>query len=202
MSGDDTAAETCGVPAYRYPRPPWSRAIVASSKPRPVRSGHHFVYGVLSDVAGLAAGHYVPRSRGIVSCLAQRARDGRATFSGLGVSLDPKSSTPVASRVFTFAVPLSGAAPDTEIPFFVQGTAFSEKAGNGHLVFSVNEQTMVADFPGKSEQEFLQEFKFKVGSASEIRVTVFLLADHDSKSDAQVSLNVTTIDTDVAKHKR
>ncbi len=125
-----------------------------------------------------------------------------ATFSGLGVSLDPKSSTPVASRVFTFAVPLSGAAPDTEIPFFVQGTAFSEKAGNGHLVFSVNEQTMVADFPGKSEQEFLQEFKFKVGSASEIRVTVFLLADHDSKSDAQVSLNVTTIDTDVAKHKR
>jgi hypothetical protein len=61
---------------------------------------------------------------------------------------------------------------------------------------------MVADFPGKSEQEFLQEFKFKVGSASEIRVTVFLLADHDSKSDAQVSLNVTTIDTDLAKHKR
>jgi len=53
-----------------------------------------------------------------------------------------------------------------------------------------------------SEQEFLQEFKFKVGSAPEVRVTVFLLADHDSKSDAQVSLNVTTIDTDLAKHKK
>jgi hypothetical protein len=125
-----------------------------------------------------------------------------ATFSGLGVSLDPRSSTPVASRVFTFALPLSGAAPDTEIPFFVSGFAFSEKAGNGHLVFSVNDQTMVADFPGGSDQEFVQEFKFKAQSASEVRLTVFLLADHDSKSDAQVSLNVTAIDTDLAKHKR
>ena len=124
-----------------------------------------------------------------------------ATFSGLGVSLDPRSSTPVASRVFTFALPLSGAAPDTEIPFFVSGFAFSEKAGNGHLVFSVNDQTMVADFPGKSDQEFVQEFKFKARSASEVRLTVFLLADRESKSDATVKLNVTAIDTDLVKHK-
>ena len=125
-----------------------------------------------------------------------------ATFSGLGVSLDPKSSIPVASRVFTFVLPLSGTTADTEIPFFVSGFAFSEKAGNGHLVFSVNDQTMVADFPGNSDQEFVQELKFKARSASEVRVTVFLLADHESTSDAQVSLNVTTIDTDLAKHKR
>jgi hypothetical protein len=124
-----------------------------------------------------------------------------ATFSGLGVSLDPKSSTPVASRVFTFALPLSGATPDTEIPFFVSGFAFSEQAGNGHLVFSVNDQTMVADFPGKSDQEFVQEFKFKARSASEVRLTVFLLADRESKSDATVKLNVTAIDTDLVKHK-
>jgi len=79
-----------------------------------------------------------------------------ATFSGLGVSLDPKSSTPVASRVFTFALPLSGATPDTEIPFFVSGFAFSEQAGNGHLVFSVNDQTMVADFPGSGVRPRIQ----------------------------------------------
>jgi hypothetical protein len=41
-----------------------------------------------------------------------------ATFSGLAISLDPKSSTPVVTRAFTFVLPLSGAAPDTEIPFF------------------------------------------------------------------------------------
>src|SRR5262245_22852344 len=81
MSGDNAAAKTCGGRAYRFPRPTWSRAIVASSKPRPVRPGHHFVYGLPRDVAGLAPGHYVPRSRGIVSWLAQRARDGRVFCS-------------------------------------------------------------------------------------------------------------------------
>jgi hypothetical protein len=76
-----------------------------------------------------------------------------ATFSGLAVSLDPGSSTPVVTRVFTFVLPLSGAAPDTEIPFFVSGFAFSEKGANGHLVFSINDQTTVVDFPGNSDQD-------------------------------------------------
>jgi hypothetical protein len=124
-----------------------------------------------------------------------------AAFSGLAVSLDPKSSTPVAARVFTFVLPLSGATPDTEIPFFVSGFVFSEKGGNGHLVFSINDQTMVADFPGNSNQDFVQQLKFKVGSASEVRLTVFLLADRESKSDATVKLNVLAIDTDLVKHK-
>jgi hypothetical protein len=139
---------------------------------------------------------------GLVLAVSDDKKAFTATFSGLGVSLDPKSSIPVASRVFTFVLPLSGTTADTEISFFVSGFAFSEKAGNGHLVFSVNDQTMVADFPGSSDQEFVQELKFKARSASEVRVTVFLLADHESTSDAQVSLNVTAIDTDLAKHKR
>jgi len=104
-----------------------------------------------------------------------------ATFSGLAVSLDPKSSTPVAARVFTFVLPLSGATPDTEIPFFVSGFVFSEEGGNGHLIFSINDQTMVTDFPGNSDQSFVQQLKFNIGSASEVRLTVFLLADRDSK---------------------
>ena len=124
-----------------------------------------------------------------------------ATFSGLGVNLDPKSSAPVASRAFTFVLPLSAATPGTEIPFFVSGFALSEQAGNGHLIFSINDQTMVADFPGKSDQEFVQQLKYKAGSESEVRLTVFLFADRNSKSDASVSLNVTAIDTDLAKHK-
>ena len=124
-----------------------------------------------------------------------------ATFSGLAVSLDPKSSTPVVARVFTFVLPLSGAAPDTEMPFFVSGFVASENGANGHLVFSINDQTMFVDFPGNLEKSFVQQFKFKVGSASEVRLTIFLLADRDSKSDATVKLNVDAIDTDVVKHK-
>jgi hypothetical protein len=126
-----------------------------------------------------------------------------ATFSGLGVKLDPTSSVPVASRAFTFVLPLSGAATGTEIPFFVSGFALSEKAANGHLVFSINDQTMVVDFPGKSDQEFVQQLKYKAGgSESEVRLTIFLLADRDSKSDASVSLNITAIDTDLVKHRK
>jgi len=123
-----------------------------------------------------------------------------ATFDGLAISLDPKSSAPVVTRVFSFVLPLSGADPGTEIPFFVSGFVAAENGANGHLVFSINDQTMVADFPGNVETDFVQQLKFKVGSASEVRLTVFLLADHDSKSDAQVKLNVLSIDTDVLLH--
>ena len=49
-------------------------------------------------------------------------------------------------------------------------------------------------------RELAQQLKFKAGSASEVRLTVFLLADRDSKSDASVKLIVDTIDTDIAKH--
>jgi len=123
-----------------------------------------------------------------------------AAFSGLEINLDPKSSAPVVSRTFTFVLPLSGTTPDTEIPFFVSGIIASESGANGHLLFSVNDQTTVIDFPGKREESFVQQLKFKAGSASEVRLTVFLLADRDSKSDASVKLIVDTIDTDIAKH--
>jgi hypothetical protein len=125
-----------------------------------------------------------------------------ATFSGLGVSLDAKGSAPIVTRVFSFALPLLGADPGVEIPFFVSGFVLSQKGANGHLLFSVNDQTIVIDFPENSNNDFVQQLKYKVGYASELRISVFLLADRDSKSDAAVNLNVQAIDTDIIKHKR
>ena len=129
-----------------------------------------------------------------------------ATFGGLGtlglgVSLGP-GSPPIVTRVFSFALPLSGADPGMEIPFFVSGFVASEEGANGHLLFSVNDQSMVVDFPKNSDNDFVQQFNYKVGSASELRISVFLLADRDSKSGAAVNLNVQAIDTDTAKHQR
>ena len=60
---------------------------------------------------------------------------------------------------------------------------------------------MVVDFPKNSDNDFVQQFNYKVGSASELRISVFLLADRDSKSRAAVNLNVLPIDTDTAKHQ-
>jgi hypothetical protein len=125
-----------------------------------------------------------------------------ATFSGLGVGIDAKGSTPIVTRVFSFSLPLSGADPGMEIPFFVSGFVLSQKGANGHLLFSVNDQTLVVDFPENSNTDFVQQLKYKVGYASELRISVFLLADRDSKSDAAVNLSVQAIDTDIAKHRR
>ena len=73
-----------------------------------------------------------------------------ATFSGLVVSLDATGSAPIVTRVFSFAFPLSGADTGMEIPFFVSGFV----GANGHLLFSVNDQSMVVDFPPKLGQRF------------------------------------------------
>ena len=124
------------------------------------------------------------------------------TFDNLGVSIDGKPSAPIATRMFSFVLPLSGADPTLEIPFFVSGFVSAEKGANGHLVFSVNNQTTVADFTANSDKDFIQQLKCKIGSESEVRITVFLLADRDSTSDAAVHLNVLAIDTDILKHQR
>jgi len=86
-----------------------------------------------------------------------------------------------------------------EIPFAVSGNVFSQEGANGHLLFSVNDQSMVVDFPKNSDNDFVQQLNYKVGSASELRISVFLLADRDSKSDAVVSLNVLAIDAQITE---
>jgi hypothetical protein len=124
-----------------------------------------------------------------------------ATFSGLTVNMDGRSSAPMVSRAFSFALPLTAADPGQEIPFFVQGFVLSEKGANGHLVFTVNDQSIVADFPGNSDNAFLQQMKYRVGDATEARITVYLAADRDSTSGSAINLNVTAIDTDIVKHQ-
>jgi hypothetical protein len=123
-----------------------------------------------------------------------------ARFSGLEVRLEPKSATPVDARVFSFSLPVADAARGAEIPFFVQGFALCEDGANAHLVFIVNDQTTFVDFPGGSDTSFLHQVKFTTGSASEVRITAVVAVDRDSKSEAAAHLNISSIDTDVAKH--
>ena len=69
------------------------------------------------------------------------------------------------------------------------------------MVFSVNDQTTVTDFPANSNTDFVQQLNYTTGGSAEARITVFLLADRDSNSDSAVHVNVTAIDTDTAKHE-
>ena len=75
---------------------------------------------------------------------------------------------------------MSDAAPGTEIPFFVQGFVLCQKGSGGHLVLIINDQTTVVDFPEGSDTSFLHQTTFKVGSASEVRITIFLLVDRET----------------------
>ena len=122
-----------------------------------------------------------------------------AAFSGLGVSLDAPGSGPIVSRVHSFALQLSGANPGMEFPFFVSGFISSQEGANGHLLFSVNDQSIVVDFPPNSDNDYVQQLNYKVGNATELRISIFLLADRDSKSSAAVNLDVLAIDTDLTK---
>ena len=58
---------------------------------------------------------------------------------------------------------------------------------------------MVAYLPGESQEGFVHQLNYKATDATEAKITVFLLANRDSKSDAAVHLNVTAIDTDITK---
>jgi hypothetical protein len=122
-----------------------------------------------------------------------------ATFGGLEVTIEGTSAAPIATRVFSFSIPLSGADPGQEIPFTVQGHSASEKEATAHLVFSVNDQTTVVDFPVNSESSFVQQLKYKAGNAEDAGITVFLLANRDSKSGSGVQVNVASIDADLGK---
>jgi hypothetical protein len=125
------------------------------------------------------------------------------TFSGLeAIVLQGQLASPIATRVFSFSVPVSGADVGTEIPFFVQGMADLDKGTNAQLMFAVNDQSSMAYLPAESKDSFLHEFRYKATGAKEARVTVFLLASRDSKAAANAYLSVSSIDTDVLKHKR
>ena len=123
-----------------------------------------------------------------------------ALFSGLEAIIDGKTAPPIVTRVFSFSIPLTAAKPGQEIPFFVSGFAVAEKGANAQLVFSVNDQSSMAYLPTKSDEGFVHQLQYKATDAAEAKITVFLLANRDSKSDAAVHLNVTAIDTDITKH--
>ena len=122
-----------------------------------------------------------------------------ATFSGLEAILEAKSM-PIVTRIFSFSIPLVDSEPGEEIPFFVSGTAEFEPGANAHMVFTVNDQSTTAYFPAQSKEGFLHRLDYKATDAKEARVTVLLLTSRDSKSAVEAYLNVSTIDTDIAKH--
>jgi len=121
------------------------------------------------------------------------------TFSDLHATVGGgKSPASMSTRVFSLVLPLEGDEKRVEIEFIVQGFTLAPDGATATMVCSVNGQTTVADFPGRSDQSFVQKLKFAAEPPSECRLYVLLLVGRDSRNaNAEAFLNVTSIDAEI-----
>jgi hypothetical protein len=121
------------------------------------------------------------------------------TFSDFQATVGgSKSPAPMSTRLFSLVLPLEGNEKSVEIEFIVQGFILALEGATATLVCSVNGQTTVADFPGGSDQSFVQKLKFAAETPSESRLCVFLLLGRDSRNaNAEAHLSVNTIDAEI-----
>jgi hypothetical protein len=121
------------------------------------------------------------------------------TFSELGVYVgDSQSPAPTSTHTFFLVLPLEGYDESAEIEFAVSAFVLTTEGATATLLFSVNGQTTVADFPENSEQSFTPSLKITGPSPSECRLCVFLLVGRDSKDpNPAASLNVLAIDANI-----
>ncbi len=110
-----------------------------------------------------------------------------------------ESQAPTSTHAFFLVLPLEGGDERAEVEFLVTNAFVGTTEGaTATMVLSVNGQTTVADFPANSEQSFDHVLKFTAPSASECRLSVFLLVGRDSNnSNAEATLSVPVIDAEI-----
>jgi hypothetical protein len=135
------------------------------------------------------------------------------TFNGLEVTADTgkvpdpaarrtpaakASNAPVATRAFSLVLPIT-AGKSIRTSYFASGFVVTNAGSEATLLFSVNGKNTVVKFPPKSDKSFVQKLDIKTAYASEIRMTVFLLAERDSTNPQTAAfLGVNAIDNDLA----
>ena len=117
---------------------------------------------------------------------------------GFEVSVGPSSPAPIATRAFFLVLPLEGLEGGNErveIEFTCSTLAITTEGATATLVLSVNDQTLVANFPENSDQSVVPKLEFTASSASECRISVLLLVGRDSKNpNSDAFLSSSTID--------
>jgi len=115
----------------------------------------------------------------------------------LGLGTGPIES-PVVTRTFSMAIPVSAADKGAEIPFHFQGYSFCEEGVNAYAVFSINGQTSTINFAAGHDQSFVHSMVFKAPYAvTDVRLTVLLAIERDAKHrSAQGYMNVSQVDSE------
>ena len=113
----------------------------------------------------------------------------------VGGSTSPR---PMSTREFSLVLPLEGDDKRVEIEFAVDGFILALEGATASVFCSVNGQTTVADFPGSSDQNFVQRLTFAAETPTEARLYLLLLLGRDSgNANADASLSVTSIDAEI-----
>ena len=131
------------------------------------------------------------------------AFDGFGTKVGtVGFTGAPDTKAPVSTRVYSAVVPVTG--KDINASFVVNGFAVTEVGTNAVLVLSVNDKQIIHRFPPNIDNEaFTVALKYRAKSVTDVRVTVFLLAERDSAHpDASALVAITDISSDAALAKK
>lgn len=112
------------------------------------------------------------------------------------------TTAPVVTRVCAIVIPLKG-SKSIKTSFYFQGYVSTSPGAQGILFIRVNGENKIVKFGPKSDRSFLEKVNFSSTSASEIRMTVFLLAEREGQhQNASAYLNVSTIDTDASVAKK
>jgi len=131
----------------------------------------------------------------------QLAKEGKIAKAIAKLKRGTVGNPPIASRVFSIVIPVKGGTP-FKTTFTVGGSAVNNEGGRSTLVFTVNGQSTIRSFAPNSDisdSDFVQQVDYVAESTSEIRLTVFLLAERDGQAQgAPSTLLVDTIDTDLA----
>jgi len=143
----------------------------------------------------------IPTNQGTEQFDSNVSPDKRAltlTFSAFEVTVGKnKSPANMSSKVFSLVLPVQGDGKSVEMEFIVQGFCLTPEGATATMICTVNGQTTVADFPGNSNESIQKTLKFTAPSASECRLTVFLLVGRDAKkSGVEAYLNVNAIDAE------
>jgi len=120
-------------------------------------------------------------------------------FSNLQVAVGIDPPTAVAMRAFTLVLPLEGDEPKTTIAFRVSAGVLTKAAATATLVFDVNGQTAVSNFPADTDDRtHVQSLKVTADMPFECRMSVWLVVGRDAKKTASSAfLNVMTIDAEI-----
>lgn len=108
------------------------------------------------------------------------------------------ATAPVVTRAFSMVLPVTGDKP-VRASLIASGFALTGADSTATLVFVVNGQHKIVRFGPNTDRSFVEKIDYRGARNSEIRMSLFLLAERNSSHPNGLSfLRVITIDTDTA----